>query len=45
MVSIAEIREKLRELEEEDLPEIRKMKEDINFIQYFTELLVKGECN
>ena len=45
MMTLAQIREKISKLEEEDIPEARQMKADILFAQAFKKLIVKTECN
>ena len=39
-LSIEKLREKNRQLEEEESPEALQMKEDVKFIQFFDRLLV-----
>ena len=38
--SIEKLREKIRQLEEEEIPEALQMKEDIKFIRFFDSLRV-----
>ena len=44
-MSIAEIREKIKELEEKGIPEARQLKEDCEFVIFFQTLIIKGDCN
>ena len=40
-MSIEKLREKIRQIEEEEIPEALQMKEDMKFIQFFNRLLVR----
>ena len=40
MVNVAQIREMIRKLEEEDIPEAMQMKEDIAFYTFFNSLVI-----
>ena len=45
MLTVAQIRARIKILEEEGIPEAMQMKEDYGFCAFFKSLIIKTECD
>ena len=45
LLTVAQIRARIKKIEEEDIPEAMQMKEDCSFCVFFKSLIIETECD